>query len=323
MSAPVHKSSLDDNNKKGEFVRSPSVFRNFITKDGSSGFPAEPNRYHLYISLACPWAHRTYIYRKMKGLEDVIGLSIVHHFMDSQGWTFEQTEGTIPDTVNHCKLMREIYLLVNPQYDGRVTVPVLWDKQKKAIVNNESSEIIRMFNSEFNDLAKSPGLDLYPPHLRAEIDKWNDLIYPNINNGVYRCGFATTQEAYDEAFKKLFATLDEVEAHLSKSRFLCGDEITEADIRLFTTLIRFDPVYVGHFKCNLHRIEDYPSLSGYVRELYQHPDIKPTVDFHHIKAHYYGSHDRINPTRIVPLGPDLSYLDAPNTRAAQFAKVKA
>eukprot|EP00276_Gloeochaete_wittrockiana_P003576 CAMPEP_0184658952 /NCGR_PEP_ID=MMETSP0308-20130426/27478_1 /TAXON_ID=38269 /ORGANISM="Gloeochaete witrockiana, Strain SAG 46.84" /LENGTH=320 /DNA_ID=CAMNT_0027098327 /DNA_START=142 /DNA_END=1104 /DNA_ORIENTATION=- len=319
MPSTEHKTALVDTDASGKFLRKDSKFRSFVSADGSTGFKAEAGRYHLYISLACPWAHRTYIYRKLKGLEQAIGLSIVHWYMGPMGWTFDHDPSTIPDTVNNVNLVRELYFIANPDYDGRFTVPVLWDKQNKTIVNNESSEIIRMLNSEFNAFATNPQLDLYPKDLQAEINKWNDYIYPNINNGVYRTGFATKQDAYEEAFGELFGALDKVDAHLANSRFLVGNTLTEADIRLFTTLIRFDPVYFGHFKCNWQQIKDYPNLSGYVRDIYQFPGIKETVDFHHIKSHYYGSHERINPNKIVPKGPAMAYIEQANNRAEQFS----
>jgi putative glutathione S-transferase len=302
----------------GQFVRKQSQFRNWVTGDGApgpsgvGGFPAEPGRYHLYVSLACPWAHRTFIFRKLKRLEEAISISVVHWLLGKQGWTFEDGPGVIPDTVNHATYLREVYLKAKPDYSGRVTVPMLWDKKRETVVNNESSEIIRMFNSAF-DAYGDPSVDFYPEALRAEIGAVNDTVYENVNNGVYRCGFAKTQEAYEEAFRALFATLDELEERLSRQRYLVGDRITEADWRLFTTLVRFDPVYVGHFKCNLRRIADYPNLSNYLRDLYSVPGVAETVDLDHIKNHYYQSHTRINPTGIVPLGPEIDYA-APHDR---------
>jgi putative glutathione S-transferase len=309
----------DTKSTGGRFVRHDSVFRNWLTADGTkgpsgeSGFKAEPGRYHLYVSLACPWAHRTLIFRKLKKLENAISLSIVDPIMGEEGWTFSDFPGAIPDSVNGKKRLYEVYLLAKPDFSGRVTVPVLWDKQRKTIVNNESSEIIRMLNSAF-DAFTDAREDYYPGDLRGEIDRINKFVYPNINNGVYRTGFATTQAAYEEAFRDLFSALDEIERILSERRYLTGAHITEADWRLFTTLIRFDPVYVGHFKCNLRRIADYPNLSNYLRELYQWPGVSETVNFTHIKRHYYMSHPQINPTRIVPLGPEIN-LDAPHDRA--------
>jgi len=296
----------------GHFVRKAAAFRNWVTADGSSGFRAEPGRYHLYVSLACPWAHRTLIFRKLKKLEGAITLSVVDPYMGENGWTFGDGPGCIPDTVNHARYLHEIYTAARADYSGRVTVPVLWDREQRTIVNNESSEIIRMFNRAF-DAFGDPRVDFCPPELRQEIDALNAVIYENVNNGVYRCGFATTQEAYEEAFDRLFRALDLLERRLAVKRYLVGETITEADWRLFTTLVRFDPVYVGHFKCNLRRIADYPHLSGYLRELYQVPGVAETVDFNHIKRHYYESHATINPTGIVPRGPQMD-LDAPHGR---------
>ena len=304
--------------KDGKFIRADSQFRNWITADGSAGptgsggFKAEADRYHLYISYACPWAHRTLIFRKLKKLEDLISLSVVDHFMGDQGWSFSDRDGAIPDPLFQAVQLHEIYTHADPDFSGRVTVPVLWDKSKQTIVSNESSEIIRMFNTEFDQITGS-NLDFYPVDLRSEIDQINDRIYHTVNNGVYKSGFASSQAAYEEAFTELFETLDMLENRLTDQRYLAGDRITEADWRLFPTLVRFDAVYVGHFKCNKQRIADYPNLSNYLRELYQHPGIKETVNMHHIKHHYYGSHESINPHRIVPLGPDLD-LDAPHDR---------
>ncbi|MGY6570375.1 MAG: glutathione S-transferase family protein [Salinarimonas sp.] len=310
----------DTESTGGRFQRQESQFRNWVTPDGSpgpsgeGGFKAEPGRYHLYVSLACPWAHRTLIFRKLKGLEQMISLSVVHWAMLDEGWTFQEGEGVIPDTVNNARVMHEVYTTADPVYTGRVTVPVLWDKQRETIVSNESAEIIRMLNSAFDGVGATPG-DYYPQALREEIDAINARVYDTVNNGVYKSGFATTQEAYEEAVKPLFATLDDLDARLATKRYLTGDTITEADWRLFTTLVRFDAVYVGHFKCNLRRIVDYPHLSGYLRELYQWPGVRETVNFTHIKNHYYYSHDTINPHRVVPLGPVLD-LDAPHGREA-------
>jgi len=303
----------------GRFERAEAPWRDFVTADGkpasgrSRGFKAEPGRYHLYVSLACPWAHRTLIFRKLKKLEEVISLSIVHHFMGENGWTFLQEDGATGDTLYGSEFLHQIYTRADPHYTGRVTVPVLWDKQEETIVNNESSEIIRMLNSAF-DAWGDASVDFYPAPLREEIERINGLVYPAINNGVYRAGFATTQEAYEEAFDELFAALDGLENKLSHQRYLVGDRLTEADWRLFTTLVRFDPVYVGHFKCNLRRIADYPNLSNYLRDLYQVPGVAETVNLHHIKQHYYRSHKTINPTRIVPKGPEINY-SAPHDRA--------
>jgi putative glutathione S-transferase len=302
----------------GRFVRPDAPWRDWVTADGqpmpgrSRGFKAEPGRYHLYVSWACPWAHRTLIFRVLKKLEDVISVSVVHHYMGKDGWTFRAEDGATGDPLYASQFLHQIYTRADPTYTGRVTVPVLWDRQTETIVSNESSEIIRMLNSAFDEWGDA-SLDFYPKELRAEIDAVNALVYPAINNGVYRAGFATTQEAYEEAFRELFAALDTLEERLSRQRYLVGDRITEADWRLLTTLLRFDPVYVGHFKCNLRRIADYPNLSNYLRELYQVPGVAGTVNMHHIKSHYYGSHRTINPTGIVPLGPELDY-SAPHDR---------
>jgi putative glutathione S-transferase len=302
----------------GRFVRPQSGFRNWVTADGApgptgrGGFAAEPGRYHLYVSYACPWAHRTLIFRSLKGLERVISVSVVHWFLGPEGWTFNPGPGVVADAINGAHCLYEIYTKADPRFTGRVTVPVLWDKATETIVNNESSEIIRMLGSAFDGICAKPG-DYYPKALRPNIDAFNARIYETVNNGVYRAGFASSQEAYEEAVVPLFETLDWLDDHLSRRRYLCGAAITEADWRLFTTLIRFDPVYVGHFKCNLKRLVDYPNLSAYVRELYQRPGVRETVNFDHIKRHYYGSHERINPTRIVPVGPILDF-DAPHGR---------
>jgi glutathionyl-hydroquinone reductase len=302
----------DTKSTNGRFVRKAPQFRNWITADGAAGpsgkggFKAEPGRYHLYVSLACPWAHRTLILRALKGLEKMISVSIVHWYMAENGWTFDVGDGVVPDTVNGAQFLHQVYTQAKPDYSGRVTVPVLWDKQTKTIVSNESPEIIRMFNSAFDEVGAAQG-DYYPEHLRSEIDALNDRIYTTVNNGVYRCGFATTQAAYEEAITPLFDTLDWLGDILSRKRYLTGAQITEADWRLFTTLIRFDPVYVGHFKCNIRRIADYPNLSNYLRGLYQQPGISRTVNMEHIKRHYYESHTSINPSRVVPLGPDIDF----------------
>jgi glutathionyl-hydroquinone reductase len=297
--------------KDGHFIRPSSSFRSWITPDGSpgpsgnGGFAAEPGRYHLYVSHACPWAHRTAIFRKLKGLETIISLSVVSTDMLEYGWTFDTETGSTGDSVNHARALSDIYVLADAKYTGRVTVPVLWDKKTKTIVNNESSEIIRMFNHAFDQVGAAEG-DYYPSGLRPEIDEINARVYRTVNNGVYRAGFATSQEAYEEAFRELFETLDWLEARLSGQRFLIGQRLTEADWRLFTTLIRFDPVYFGHFKCNLRQIRDYKALSRYLKELYHLPGVAETVDFFHIKHHYYESHRRINPTGIVPVGPEIA-----------------
>ncbi|MFQ5783907.1 MAG: glutathione S-transferase family protein [Alphaproteobacteria bacterium] len=298
--------------EKGAFKRAETSFRDWVTADGSSGFEAEPGRYHLYVSLACPWAHRTLIFRKLKRLEDAISLSVVDHFMGDDGWEFTDNPGCIPDHVNGARYLRDVYLKAKPDYTGRVSVPVLWDKKTGAIVNNESSEIIRMFNSAFDAFADA-ALDFYPEALRAEIDAINAPIYENVNNGVYRAGFATRQAPYEDAVTTLFATLDGLEERLSHQRYLCGQRLTEADWRLFTTLVRFDPVYHGHFKCNLRRLVDYPNLWAYARELYQTPGVADTVNLDHIKRHYYESHASVNPTRIVPVGPVIDFT-APHDR---------
>jgi glutathionyl-hydroquinone reductase len=303
----------------GRFVRTDAVFRNWVTPDGdagpsgSAGFEAEAGRYHLYVSLACPWAHRTLIMRALKGLEDMISVSVVNWLMLADGWTFDDGPGVVPDPVNHAPYLRDVYLAADRRYTGRVTVPILWDKHERTIVNNESSGIIRMLNSAFDETGAEPG-DFYPPPLRAEIDAINARVYDTVNNGVYKSGFATTQRAYEEAVVPLFETLDWLEQKLSTQRFLTGNRLTEADIRLFTTLIRFDAVYVGHFKCNLRRIADYPNLSAYTRDIYQHRGVAGTVNFEHIKRHYYESHGSVNPTGIVPLGP-LQDFSAPHDRA--------
>ncbi|WP_336069673.1 glutathione S-transferase family protein [Nitratireductor rhodophyticola] len=313
-----HDKWYDTSKTGGRFERSRSQFRDFVTRDGAPaegrerGFRAEPGRYHLYVSLACPWAHRTLIFRKLKKLEDVISVSVVHHFMGENGWTFLKEDGATGDDLYGFDFMHQIYTKADPGYSGRVTVPVLWDRKTETIVSNESAEIIRMLNGAFDEWGDA-SVDFYPENLRSEIDSINALVYDNINNGVYKAGFATTQEAYEEAFGALFAALDQVEERLSRQRYLAGKRLSEADWRLFTTLVRFDPVYVGHFKCNLRRIADYPNLSNYLRELYQVPGVAGTVDLLHIKAHYYGSHKTINPSGVVPLGPELD-LAAPHNR---------
>ncbi|HBN6203517.1 TPA: glutathione S-transferase family protein [Vibrio parahaemolyticus] len=285
----------------GKFVREDAGFRDWIKNDSEAVFQPESGRYHLYVSLACPWAHRTLIFRKLKGLEPHIDVTVVCPDMLSQGWQMG-----LPEPLFGHTRMHQIYTQAKPDYTGRVTVPVLWDKKTNTIVSNESSEIIRMFNSAFNDLTGNHD-DYYPEPLRGVIDEWNDYIYPNVNNGVYRCGFATSQEAYEEAFESLFSALDKIDAHLATHRYLAGNKITEADWRLFTTLVRFDAVYVGHFKCNKQRIADYVNIQGYLKELYQVDGIADTTDFYHIKRHYYFSHTGINPTQVVPKGPDLDF----------------
>ncbi|WP_129830304.1 glutathione S-transferase family protein [Vibrio parahaemolyticus] len=285
----------------GKFVREDAGFRDWIKNDSEAVFQPESGRYHLYVSLACPWAHRTLIFRKLKGLEPHIDVTVVCPDMLSQGWQMG-----LPEPLFGHTRMHQIYTQAKPDYTGRVTVPVLWDKKTNTIVSNESSEIIRMFNSAFNDLTGNHD-DYYPEPLRGVIDEWNDYIYPNVNNGVYRCGFATSQEAYEETFESLFSALDKIDAHLATHRYLAGNKITEADWRLFTTLVRFDAVYVGHFKCNKQRIADYVNIQGYLKELYQIDGIADTTDFYHIKRHYYFSHTGINPTQVVPKGPDLDF----------------
>jgi len=298
------KSEIED----GEFIRQDSQFRNWITVDGkaglsgSDGFKADANRYHLYVSYACPWAHRTLIFRKLKQLENIISVSVVHPHMGAQGWNFDPYPGATGDTLYSYTHMHELYTHADPTYTGIVTVPVLWDKQRETIVNNESSEIIRMFNSNFDQWADNR-FDYYPPALQPGIDTINKRVYDNVNNGVYRTGFAHSQKAYEKNFDRLFDTLDFLETLLGKQRYLAGNQITEADWRLFTTLVRFDAVYVGHFKCNKYRIIDYPNLYNFMLELYQWPGIADTVNFTHIKQHYYYSHTEINPTRIIPKGP--------------------
>jgi putative glutathione S-transferase len=302
----------------GRFVPTEPVFRNWVTPDGSAGpsgeagFAAERGRYHLYVSLACPYAHRTVIFRKLKQLESVISMSILDPVMGEQGWEFGASPGTTPDTINGKQRLGEIYLLADPRYTGRVSVPVLWDKERGAIVNNESPEIIRMLNSAFASLTNDRA-DYYPPDLRAEIDSINARVYSDVNIGVYRAGFATAQGAYEEGCRTVFTALDWLEERLSRQRYLTRARLTEADWRLFTTLVRFDAVYYSHFKCNLRRIADYPNLSNYLRDLYQMPGIADTVEMDHIKRHYFLSMTAINPTRIVPLGPELNF-SAPHDR---------
>jgi glutathionyl-hydroquinone reductase len=309
-----HDQWYDTKSSQGEFVRKAAQFRNWVTSNGApgptgkAGFKAEPGRYHLYVSLACPWAHRTLIFRKLKGLEDMIGVSVVHPLMRENGWTFATDfAGSTGDTLLGSQFMHQIYTRADPSYSGRVTVPVLWDKEQDTITSNESSEIIRMFNSAFDGVGATHG-DYCPKALRAEIDAINAVTYERVNNGVYRCGFATTQAAYEAAFAELFQSLDMLEARLGAQNWLAGDEITEADWRLFTTLVRFDAVYVGHFKCNKRRVSDYPALSAYLARLYAYPGVAETVDIAQIKHHYYASHTMINPTGIVPSGPVLNFM---------------
>ena len=299
----------DTKKSGGRFKRSDSAFRDWVTADGSSGFAAAPGRYHLYVSLACPWAHRTLIFRKLKRLEAVVSVDVVHWHMAENGWSFVNEDGddaVTGDRVLGKDFLHQVYTTARPDYTGRVTVPVLWDKEKNTIVSNESAEIVRMLNGAF-DAWGDAGLDLYPEALRAEIDAVNEPIYHRVNNGVYKAGFATSQAAYDQAFAELFETLDELEARLGRQRYLAGAAITEADWRLFTTLLRFDAVYHGHFKCNRRRLVDYPALWAYTRELYQVPGVAETVNLHHIKQHYYASHRGVNPTGIVPRGPEIDF----------------
>lgn len=315
-----HDQWYDTDKSGGRFERTEAQFRNWITADGApgpsgeGGFKAEPNRYHLYVSYACPWAHRTLIYRRIKGLSGMINLSVTHWRMREHGWTFEDGPGVVPDPLHGVDKLYELYVKADPKASCRSTVPILWDTQRDTIVSNESAEIIRMFNSAFDGCGARPG-DYYPAPLRSEIDTLNARIYNTVNNGVYKAGFATTQDAYEEAVHPLFETLDGLDARLAKQRYLCGNQPTEADWRLLPTLLRFDLVYVGHFKCNLKRLVDYPNLWGYTRDLYQHPGIADTCNFHHAQHHYYESHPTINPTGIVPAGPQINF-DAPHERAA-------
>lgn len=313
-----HDQWYDTSSTGGRFIRKDSAYRNWITPDGApgpsgtGGFPAEAGRYHLYVSLACPWAHRTLIMRAAKRLEAMIDVSVVHWRMLGDGWTFAPGPGVVADPVNNARVLHQIYTAADPGYTGRVTVPVLWDKATGRIVSNESSEIIRMLNTAFDAIGAAPG-DYYPQSHRAEIDAINARIYDTLNNGVYKAGFATSQAAYEDAVVPLFETLDWLEDLLADRRYLVGDTFTEADIRLFTTLVRFDPVYVGHFKCNLRRLVDHPNLWAYTRDVFQRPGIAATVDLDHIKRHYYESHASINPSGVVPLGPALDFL-APHGR---------
>ncbi|MEP4379906.1 MAG: glutathione S-transferase family protein [Alphaproteobacteria bacterium] len=314
-----HAEEPEKKSGDGKFKRPETSFRNWVTANGlpgptgSGGFKAEPERYHLYICHACPWAHRTMIFRTLKGLEDVISISVVHWYMAENGWTFAPGEGVVPDPVINADYLHEIYKEADADFTGRVTVPVLWDLKTNTIVSNESAEIIRMFNSAFDAYAKHPERDYCPPALLDEIDAVNERVFHTLNNGVYKSGFARSQDAYNEAVTDLFETLDWLEARLSKQRYLIGDRQTEADWRLFTTLLRFDPVYHGHFKCNIRRLIDYPNLWNYTRDLYQVPGVTSTIDHAHIKTHYYSSHETVNPNRIVPVGPEIDYL-APHNR---------
>ena len=299
---------------EGEFKRQEDQFRDWVTRDGASGYPAEPGRYHLYVSLACPWAHRTVIMRKLKRLENIIGLTVVDPIRDERGWAFRKGPGHSEDPINGWRFLSEAYKAMVPNYDARVTVPVLWDKKLGRIVSNADDDIMRMLNREFDAFTDSD-LDFCPEELRAGSDEVNAFVYPNINDGVYRAGFATTQDAYERGVRNLFNALDQLEERLSSQRYLVGNQLTEADWRLFTTLIRFDAVYHGHFKCNIRRIVDYPNLYGYLRDLYQYDGIAETVNFDHIKRHYYVTHTDINPTQIVPVGPVLD-LTSPHGRDA-------
>jgi putative glutathione S-transferase len=311
----------DEQTKSGEFQRQPDAFREWISNDGSTPYPAVADRYHLYVSLACPWASRTVIFRKLKGLEEAIGMTIVDPIRDEEGWAFRDPSGKIPpgapfestDSINGFQFLREAYKATNPDYNERVTVPVLWDKQTKKIVNNCEDDICRMFNDRFNDFARNEDVDFFPRDIEDKHAKLSDFLHDNVNNGVYKAGFATRQRPYEIACRKLFEGLDDLEERLSKNRYLFGNRIVEADWRFFCTLIRFDVVYHGHFKCNLRRIIDYPNLQGYLMDLYQQPGITETVNFDHIKRHYYMTHPQINPTRIVPIGPLLD-LGKPHNR---------
>ncbi|MCE0557660.1 glutathione S-transferase family protein [Motilimonas sp. E26] len=304
----------DTEKSQGEFKREQSQFRFQITPDSEAGFFAESGRYHLYVSLACPWAHRALIFRQLKGLTEHISVSVVSPDMLENGWEFDQQAGLVDDLYQNDYLY-QVYQKADPQYTGRVTVPILWDKHTQSIVNNESAEIIRILNSAFNELTGN-NQDYYPLALRPEIEAINQRVYERVNNGVYRCGFATTQQAYEQAFTELFNELDHLNGLLGKQRYLVGDTLTEADWRLFTTLVRFDAVYVGHFKCNHKRIADYPHLQGYLKELYQMQGIAGTVNMEHIKRHYYFSHTMINPTQVIPVGPQLDF-DSPHLRDEQ------
>lgn len=302
----------DEQSEGGEFTRQADAFRKQVTASGSSGYLAEPGRYHLYVSLACPWAHRTIIVRKLKKLEHVVGMTVVDPLRDERGWAFREGPGHSLDSINGFHFLSEAYKATDPSYSGRISVPVLWDRTTKSIVTNSDDDLMRMFNGEFNRFTDSR-LDLYPEDLRRAIDDLNTLIYENVNDGVYRAGFATSQPVYERAVRRLFETLDLLEARLAHHRYLFGSEFVETDWRLFVTLLRFDAVYHGHFKCNIRRIVDYPNLFGYLKDLYQTDGIAETVNFDHIKRHYYITHDDINPTRIIPLGPDQD-LTAPHGR---------
>ena len=302
----------EEQSKDGAFVRQHDAFCGWIGAGGSGEFPVQGGRYHLYVSYACPWAHRTIIVRALKGLEDAVGMTVVDPVRDERGWRFGEGDGFSPDPVNGFTFLSEAYMASDPQYDARVTVPVLWDKETKRIVSNNDDDIMRMFETEFDALAKHPEVDLYPREHAEEIERLNARLYDTLNNGVYKAGFATSQHAYEHAARAVFATLDELEARLSKQRYLVADRPVESDWRAFVTLVRFDAVYVGHFKCNLRRIVDYPNLWGYLRDLYQTDGVAATVRLDHIKRHYYYTHDDINPTRIVPIGPELDFTEPHN-----------
>ena len=306
------KTERQQEDQEGRFVRTPTTFRDFVTADGSSGYKAEPGRYHLYVSWACPWAHCSIIMRKLKDLGEVISMSAVDPIMGDDGWVFSDAPGAIPDTVNGASYLREIYTKADPDYTGRVTTPVLWDRKEATIVSNESREVMQMLDTEFDALARNDA-SFYPEDLREEIDWALAELYEHVNNGVYKAGFATKQAAYEEAVTELFDAFDHWEEVLGSRRYLCGDRITRADWAFFTTLVRFDPIYHYHFKCNIRRIVDYPNLWGYLRDLYQQPGVAETANFDHIKRHYYGSHESINPNGIVPKGPFLN-LDEPHGR---------
>jgi len=306
-----HDRWYDTDSTGGRFVRSESAFRDRVTADGSSGYPAASGRYHLYVSHACPWAHRTLVARALKGLEDHVSVSVVNPLMLEHGWTFDDFDGVVPDPVHGADSLHQVYTAAKPDYTGRVTVPVLWDLETGTIVNNESAEILRMFDREFDAISSGPRL--YPDDLADAVDEVNAFVYPKVNNGVYKAGFATSQEVYDEEVRSLFEALDRLETRLGRTRYLVGDRLTEADWRLWTTILRFDAVYHGHFKCNRRRIVDYPNLWGWARELYQVPGIAETVRFDHITTHYYGSHRTINPTGIIPIGPAVDWT-APHDR---------
>ncbi|MQM39127.1 Glutathionyl-hydroquinone reductase YqjG [wastewater metagenome] len=309
-----HDRWYDTDSTGGRFERPETVFRDWVSPEPSARFAAEPGRYHLYVSLACPWAHRVLITRRLKGLEDVIGVSVVHPYMGDQGWSFGDYPGATGDRLHGLDHLYQLYTRARPDYTGRVTVPTLWDTREGTIVNNESADLVRMLNTAFDRWGRDD-VDLYPADHREAIDAINPFVYDRVNNGVYKAGFATAQAAYEEAVTALFEALDELEARLARQPYLAGDRLTEADVRLFTTLVRFDPVYVGHFKCNIRRLVDYPNLWAYTREIYQVPGVAPTVSLDHIKRHYYTSHPTINPTGVIPVGPEID-LEAPHGRGA-------